>query len=153
MAKKKNIESLSDSNTPVERINVSENDTTDAVIVEESIQPLDQSKNETEEGDVVFSQNYFESEILFKLKSPNPNMAEIFDFTDALIDLNFITGIERAVLSRLEELGLTTQEQRQEYNTPPDIHPFVYSNAYPDGVLVLGVTYDELKTMLVKFKS
>ena len=87
------------------------------------------------------------------MNSPNANLTEKFDFTDALIDLNFITGIERAVLSRLEELGLTSDEIREEYNILADRHPFVFSTAYPNGVLILDMTYDELKTMLVEFKS
>lgn len=138
----------------IENVNSVINETSDAFILDQSNDVVtDLKEPHPEESDVVFSKNYFESEILFKLKTPNPNIAEKFDFTNALIDLSFITGIERAVLSRLEELGLTTQQKREEYDITPDIHPFVYSKAYPNGVLILDVTYDELKTMLVKYKS
>ena len=138
----------------IENVNSVINETSDAVILDQSNNVVTElNENQTEESDVVFSKNYFESEILFKLKTPNPNMVEKFDFTNSLIDLSFITGIERAVLSILEELGLTTQQKREEYDIAPDIHPFVYSKAYPNGILVLDVTYDELKTMLVKYKS
>jgi len=102
------------------------------------------------ENNVVYSKNYFESEILFKIE--NQNVSEKFDFTDALIDLKFIRGIERAVLSRLEELGLNS-ESIKEYNIIPDVYPFVYSSAYPNGVLILDMTFDELKTMLVDFNK
>ena len=142
MAKKKNLELDSDQNQSKEL-------TPDAVIVNETPDMEVQEKV----NDVVYSKNYFESEILFKLDWQNANLTEKFDFTDALIDLNFITGIERAVLSRLEELGLITDEIREEYNIIPDRHPFVFSTAYPNGVLILDMTYDELKTMLVEFKS
>ena len=102
------------------------------------------------ENTVVYSKNYFESEILFKIE--NQNVSEKFDFTDALIDLKYIVGIERAVLSRLEELGLNN-ESIKEYNIIPDVYPFVFSAAYQNGVLVLDVTFDELKTMLVDFNA
>jgi len=102
------------------------------------------------ENNVVYSKNYFESEILFKIE--NQNVSEKFDFTDALIDLKYIVGIERAVLSRLEELGLNN-ESIKEYNIIPDVYPFVFSAAYQNGVLVLDVTFDELKTMLVDFNA
>jgi hypothetical protein len=102
------------------------------------------------ENNVFYSKNYFESEILFKIE--NQNVSEKFDFTDALIDLKFIRGIERAVLSRLEELGLNS-ESIKEYNIIPDVYPFVYSSAYPNGVLILDMTFDELKTMLVDFNK
>lgn len=142
MAKKKNLVVDSEQNEPIEI-------TPDAVIINETPDMEVQEKV----NDVVYSKNYFESEILFKLDWQNANLTEKFDFTDALIDLNFITGIERAVLSRLEELGLTSDEIREEYNIIPDRHPFVFSTAYPNGVLILDMTYDELKTMLVEFKS
>jgi len=148
MAKRKTIEtSIEDAN--VETIQ-------EAPVIEDFVPKIpitDENTVESEKvNNVVYSKNYFESEILFKINTDNQNLSEKFDFTDALIDLNFIRGLERAVLSRLEDLGLTP-ESMKEYNIAADIYPFVYSTAYPNGVLVLDMSYDELKTMLVEFNS
>jgi len=148
MAKRKTIEtSIEDAN--VETIQ-------EAPVIEGFVSKIpitDENTVESEKvNNVVYSKNYFESEILFKINTDNQNLSEKFDFTDALIDLNFIRGLERAVLSRLEDLGLSP-ESMKEYNIAADIYPFVYSTAYPNGVLVLDMSYDELKTMLVEFNS
>lgn len=155
MAKKKNIgidpEQIKEIELTPDAIIVDETKEID-MDISEKLPDADMAVSE-KVNEVVYSENYFESEILFKLNIPNPNLSEKFDFTDALIDLSLITGLERAVLSRLEELGLTSEESRNEYNIIPDRHPFIYSTAYPNGVLILDMTYDELKTLLVKFKS
>jgi hypothetical protein len=114
--------------------------------VEIEFEPVNSSP-ETQQK-VIETNRFIESEILYETSNPERSA---WDLTDALIDLETIYSVERILdKDRFLDFGCSDPEKHE-------LHPedccVIFSNAYPLGVILVEMSYEEITKILISYKG
>jgi hypothetical protein len=97
--------------------------------------------------EIIETDKWIESEILFSIDLLNRE-TPVFDFTDALIKIDTITSIERLDQQRLNDIGVT-ESFIEDYDVNVQQSCLMYSSSYPDGVILIDHSYEEMAKILI----
>ena len=100
------------------------------------------------EQKVIETNRFIESEILYETNNPDRSA---WDLTDALIDLETIYSVERILdKDRFSDFGCSEPEKHE-------LHPedccIIFSTAYPLGVVLVEMSYEEITKILISYKG
>ena len=97
---------------------------------------------------VIETNRFIESEILYETNNPDRSA---WDLTDALIDLESIYSVERILdKDRFSDFGCIDPVKHE-------LHPedccVIFSTAYPLGVILVEMTYEDITKILIAYKG
>lgn len=129
------------------------------IISETSTEPTTTGEVQTEPVEIEFSpvensqqvietSRFIESEILYETNNPDRSS---WDLTDALIDIETIHSVERILdKDRFADFGCSDPEKHE-------LHPedccVVFSNAYPLGVILVDMSYEDVTKILIAYRG
>lgn len=116
-------------------------------IPEESPKSPEDFLEEKSSPEIIETDKWIESEILFSIDLLNRE-TPVFDFTDALIKIDTITSIERLDQQRLNDIGVT-ESFIEDYDVNVQQTCLMYSSSYPDGVILIDHSYEEMAKILI----
>ena len=116
--------------------------------VEIEFQPVEQEPTPEPEQKVIETSRFIESEILYETDNPDRSA---WDLTDALIDLETIYSVERILdKDRFLDFGCDDPEKHE-------LHPedccVIFSTAYPLGVILVEMSYEDITKVLINYKG
>lgn len=117
--------------------------------IEIEFEPVEHSLSEEQLAQKVIETNRFiESEILYET---NNSERSAWDLTDALIDLDTIYSVERILdKDRFLDFGCDDPEKHE-------LHPedccVIFSTAYPLGVVLVEMSYEDITKILIAYKG
>lgn len=97
--------------------------------------------------EIIETDKWIETEILFSIDLLNRE-TPVFDFTDALIKIDTITSIERLDQQRLNDIGVS-ESFIEDYDVNVQQTCLMYSSSYPDGVILIDHSYEEMAKILI----
>lgn len=114
--------------------------------VEIEFQPVE--PEEQPEQKVIETNRFIESEILYETNNPERSA---WDLTDALIDIDTIFSVERILdKDRFMDFGCNEPEKHE-------LHPedccVIFSTAYPLGVILVEMSYEDITKILIAYKG
>lgn len=97
---------------------------------------------------VIETSRFIESEILYETNNPDRSS---WDLTDALIDIETIHSVERILdKDRFTDFGCSDPEKHE-------LHPedccVVFSTAYPLGVILVDMSYEDVTKILIAYRG
>ena len=115
--------------------------------VEIEFEPVN-SPEPTPEQKVIETNRFIESEILYETNNVDRTA---WDLTDALIDLETIFSVERILdKDRFSDFGC---EDPEKHELHPEDCCVIFSTAYPLGVILVEMSYEEITKILIAYKG
>lgn len=110
--------------------------------------PVPEPTDEAQLTKVIETNRFIESEILYETNNPDRSS---WDLTDALIDLESIYSVERILdKDRFSDFGCSDPVKHE-------LHPedccVIFSTAYPLGVILVEMTYEDITKILIAYKG
>jgi endoglucanase Acf2 len=120
----------------------------DSTDVEIEMTPVPPNTEEGQLSKVIETNRFIESEILYETSNPDRTA---WDLTDALIDLETIYSVERILdKDRFSDFGCDDPEKHE-------LHPedccVIFSTAYPLGVILVEMPYEDITKILIAYKG
>lgn len=102
-----------------------------------------------DEPEIIESNRFINIELLYEVTNPD---RDAFDFVDALVDIESISGIEMVSDERLLDFGVDEKSiEKYEINSAKCC--LIYSSSYPDGVIVLDMEMNEMAKILIAYRG
>lgn len=116
--------------------------------------------NKDENTEINLGSRYILTEIVYIIESKDDLPAERldtkFDFTEILLDLETVLAIERVYEKRLIDFGIT-EEDIDDLSEAHDREMLdaciVHCSAFTDAIIVTDYTFEELISILIKFRN
>ena len=117
--------------------------------VEIEFEPVEQEETTpVPEQKVIETNRFIESEILYETNNPDRSA---WDLTDALIDLDTIYSVERILdKDRFSDFGC---DEPDKHELHPEDCCIIFSTAYPLGVVLVEMSYEDITKILIAFKG
>jgi hypothetical protein len=117
-------------------------------LTEQAVEIEFQPEERIEPTPVIETNRFIESEILYETNNTDRSS---WDLTDALIDIETIHSVERILdKDRFTDFGCVDPEKHELY---PEECCVIFCVAYPLGVILVDMTYEDITKILIAYRG